>query len=49
MPESCRELSDQKHAALMDQKLKEEEDIREALQMQDEIMVRKMQKSEANR
>ena len=48
-PHTCRELSDQKHAALLERRLKEEEDIREALRVQDEIVAKKMQESDAKR
>ncbi len=44
-----RERRDLEHAALMEQKMKEEADIREALHIQDEIMAKKMQNKEAEK
>ena len=44
-----REQQDQEHAALMEKKMKEEADIREALRIQEEIMAKKMQSAEVKR
>lgn len=42
-------MKDQEHAAKVAQKLKEDEDVQAALRMQDEIMARRMQETEAKR
>lgn len=45
----CREEQDKKHAAMIAQKMEEEEDIQMALRMQDEAMAKKMQELEAKK
>ena len=44
-----RERRDQEHAAEVEKKMKEEEAIREALRMQDEIMAQKLYKQETSK
>jgi len=51
LPLPCfhRERRDQEHASQIEKRMKEEEDIRAALRMQDEMMAKKLHKQETSK
>ncbi len=45
----CRELKDQEHVTKLAQKMKEDEEVKKALRIQDEIMAKKLHEAEEKR